>query len=169
MENLALSGKCLVCGEQLVGAITSCSACATPSHKGCAEYLGGCAVYACTEVAKPVQEALQGVTPQDQQRAYQSFLGRLWDVANKPISQVSISDLFGAEEEPVVIDPSFGVEEYDDFSRIHGVNYRGLLSTYDIQNDYFAGGQRFTSDQLIKTSQEEHKKGGFVGASLEER
>ncbi len=164
-------GRCLVCRGELRSGITNCSSCDTPTHLKCREWGGGCPTYGCKEMSHALHEELSNVAPQEQHQAYQSFLGKLWGVLNKPVTQISIADLFGSEDgerakEPVF--PYFAIEDHGKFYRLHGVEYRGLLSTYDLQKDYFAGGQTFTINDLVKASQEENKKGGFVGASLEQ-
>lgn len=46
--NRGAGAACLVCGEKIGdAAFRSCARCATPHHKDCWEYLGGCAIYAC--------------------------------------------------------------------------------------------------------------------------
>jgi len=45
--SLRPSSHCQVCGEGLAGKIVYCSACQTPHHLDCWQYIGHCSVYAC--------------------------------------------------------------------------------------------------------------------------
>lgn len=167
-----ITPRCLICGEGLGGNRISCSSCDTPTHPECREWAGGCPTYACKERNHEADKMLVDAAPEEQQAIYSSFLSRLWNnIARKPVAEISIADIFGQQEtlpQKAIYSPFFGIHEQDGFYRIKGVPYRGSLCTYDVQKDYFAGGRLFYINDLIAASQEEHKKGGFVGASLEE-
>lgn len=92
------NGKCSVCGNALDGDIVICDSCLTPTHKECREYGGGCPIYACKESPKPLAETLESTNPEQQLTVYRSYWDRVKNILTKPISEISISDIFGDEE-----------------------------------------------------------------------
>jgi hypothetical protein len=46
-EEAAPGGRCPVCASPLGGGIARCAKCATPHHRECWDYAGGCSTYAC--------------------------------------------------------------------------------------------------------------------------
>ena len=91
-------GKCSVCGNALDNDIVVCSSCSTPTHRECREYGGGCPIYACKESPKPLAETLDATNPEQQLVAYRSYWDRIRNILTKPITQISISDIFGDEK-----------------------------------------------------------------------
>lgn len=54
MTTGVVPGRCPVCAEALADKpLRRCATCETAAHEACAEFLGGCARYACAEAATP--------------------------------------------------------------------------------------------------------------------
>src|SRR5687768_17520901 len=57
---IPIEGRCPVCVSPFgAAALYTCSVCETRLHTECAEYLGGCARFACTEAATPRKRLTQ--------------------------------------------------------------------------------------------------------------
>ena len=44
---LAAGGQCQVCGAEMTSDVVKCASCATPHHRDCWRYVGGCSTFAC--------------------------------------------------------------------------------------------------------------------------
>jgi len=43
----AAGGQCQVCGTEMTSDVVKCASCATPHHRDCWRYVGGCSTFAC--------------------------------------------------------------------------------------------------------------------------